>query len=237
MKISDKCFALTGLFYLPPWTVNSGFIVGDNETLVIDSSGTYLSAQTIFGYASLARPLNKIILINTEKHLDHIGGNSFFAEKGIPIYGHELICRKESELESQLTEAVNFANFADPKRADEGKIAFEGTRIVNPTYRISDAMSFQLGKLNVDVILTPGHTDTNISIYCPSEGVVYVGDCILNEYCPNTAEANRKKWLNSLEIIEDLNVDTLVPGHGDVIRGRSKIQGAIVKIRKILNFS
>lgn len=237
MKITEKCFAVTGLFYLPPWTVNSGFVVGNRKTLVIDSSVSYLSAQTIYGYASLARPSNELILVNTEKHLDHIGGNSFFAEKGIPIYGHYLIRRKESDFENQLVEAHNFANFVDPQRADEGKIAFDRTRIVNPSFPILEDTEFDLGNLNVDILLTPGHTDTNISVHCPSDGVVYVGDCIVNAYSPNIGEANRENWLNSLEVIESLNIETIVPGHGELINGRMRILEEITRMRKILKFS
>jgi hypothetical protein len=39
MQISDHCFAVTGLGYVSPWCVNSGFIVGNKMTLVVDTGG------------------------------------------------------------------------------------------------------------------------------------------------------------------------------------------------------
>lgn len=51
----------------------------------------FLSAQTIYGYAQAIDPSNQIEVLNTEKHLDHIGGNSFFHKQGITMYGHKLI--------------------------------------------------------------------------------------------------------------------------------------------------
>ncbi|MFZ1979039.1 MAG: MBL fold metallo-hydrolase [Bacteroidota bacterium] len=72
MKFTDNCYAITGLYYIPPWSVNAGFIAGKKKTLIVDTGGSTISAQTIDGYASSVRPGNEIIVINTEKHLDHI---------------------------------------------------------------------------------------------------------------------------------------------------------------------
>ena len=98
MKISDNCFAVTGLYYYPPWITNAGFVTGDKTTLVIDSGCSVLTAQTIYGYAAAAKPENKIMLINTEKHLDHTGGDRYFKDKGASIYGHSNIGNKQEDL-------------------------------------------------------------------------------------------------------------------------------------------
>jgi glyoxylase-like metal-dependent hydrolase (beta-lactamase superfamily II) len=61
--------------------VNAGFILGDAVTLVVDTSANAFGAATIQGYGTAARPSNRIQVINTEKHFDHIGGNGFFSEQ------------------------------------------------------------------------------------------------------------------------------------------------------------
>jgi hypothetical protein len=53
--------------------VNAGFVAGDSLTLVVDTGGNTLAAQTVYGYASAARQENQLLAINTEKHFDHIG--------------------------------------------------------------------------------------------------------------------------------------------------------------------
>jgi alkyl sulfatase BDS1-like metallo-beta-lactamase superfamily hydrolase len=80
MRISNRCYAITGLGFTPPWEVNAGFIVGDAKTLVVDTWPTYFAARTVYGYARSARPNNEMIAVNTEMHVDHIMGNSFFQE-------------------------------------------------------------------------------------------------------------------------------------------------------------
>jgi len=54
MKISEHCFAITGLGFTPPWEVNAGFICGSRRTLVVDTGPSYLAGRTVYGYASLA---------------------------------------------------------------------------------------------------------------------------------------------------------------------------------------
>ena len=92
MRLSERCYAVTGLGYSPPWCVNAGIVAGDNLSLVVDSGANTLAAQTIFGYASAVRPDNQLRVINTEKHFDHIGGNAFFLDRGIEVWARPLSC-------------------------------------------------------------------------------------------------------------------------------------------------
>jgi len=106
MKISKSCYGITGLSAETPWAVNSGFVVGDHSTLIIDTGSNYLSAQTIFGYSTGIKQDNKILIVNTEPHFDHIGGNSFFRERGIDIFAHPDI-RRTPEIFNQNKEEFN----------------------------------------------------------------------------------------------------------------------------------
>jgi glyoxylase-like metal-dependent hydrolase (beta-lactamase superfamily II) len=104
MKISQHCYAITGLAFIPPWTVNAGFIAGATTTLIVDTGATMQSARTIYGYASCVRPQNRLLVINTERHLDHVSGNSLFRDQDIDVYGHCGIARTDEELAEAITE-------------------------------------------------------------------------------------------------------------------------------------
>ena len=45
MRLSNRCFAVTGLCYLPPWSVNAGFVTGDETTLIIDTGANAAAAK------------------------------------------------------------------------------------------------------------------------------------------------------------------------------------------------
>lgn len=64
---------MTGLYFLPPWGVNASFVAGREKTLIIDTGANYISAQTIHGYVQAVNEENSLVVINTEKHLDHFG--------------------------------------------------------------------------------------------------------------------------------------------------------------------
>lgn len=230
MKLSEHCYAVTGLYFFPPWTVNAGFIVGSTTTLVIDSGSNTASAQTVYGYARAVRPENEIILVNTEKHLDHLGGNGYFHDRGVMIYGHACIDRRQNEFAAMVEEENLRLADAGRRSLAEGKIAFQGTVIVNPEVGIKEDMTFNLGGVTASVRLTPGHTESNISVIVDAEKVMYCGDCVVNGFMPNTAEAEVEKWTASLQVLLACQPEILVPGHGNVLTGRESIACEIKRI-------
>ena len=104
MKLTDRCYAVTGLGYSAPWSVNAGFIVGNDVTLIVDTGASALSGATVHGYASAVRPGNALRVINTEKHFDHIGGNCVFRAHGVPITRHLRLRRTAEEFEAERAE-------------------------------------------------------------------------------------------------------------------------------------
>ena len=118
----------------------------------------------------------------------------------------------------------------------EERIFFQDTEIVNPNKIVNEGDSFDLGDIHANLIFTPGHTATNISVLLKEEKVLYTGDCITNKYLPNLEAGNKDDWgiwLNSLELISSLDLDFVVPGHGNVIEG-SEIKSEIQRIREVL---
>jgi glyoxylase-like metal-dependent hydrolase (beta-lactamase superfamily II) len=237
MKLTNNCYAVTGLYFVPPWNVNAGFVVGKQNTLIVDSGSNLVSAQTIYGYANSVRPENELLLINTEKHLDHIGGNGYFSEKGVSIYGHSSINRNQNEFSVMLDE-INLGISNTVRRNNrEEEIGFKNTIIVNPDKKFDHEFKIDLGGICVQVILTPGHTKSNISVFQESEKVIYCGDCILPEFIPNLEEGNIpewKLWLESLIKIQSLDPEIVVPGHGNVIAGKPNIESEIERIKHII---
>jgi len=236
MQISSHCWAVTGLAYLPPWELNAGFIAGGHTTLVVDTAATALAAATIHGYATLARPGNRLIVINTERHFDHIGGNAYFRDRGAEILGHPACARPEEEFRAEIAEFN--AAIADPARrgAGEAEVFYRGTTLAPPTRFIAEDTTLDLGDLEARVLLTPGHTPSNLSIHIPAEGVVYTGDCLVNGYLPNLAcgaAPEWGQWLDSIGRIERLAPEAIVPGHGPLARG-AEVREVIEHVRSVL---
>jgi len=236
MKINERCYVVYGLTTISPWMVNSGFVVGDSRTLVVDCGGNYLSAQTIHGYATAIRPSNSLLAINTEPHFDHVGGNCFFRALDIDIYGHEGIDRTDEQL-SAVRDGYNDSVLDNFRRGlREGDLVFLRTRAANPNKRFREDFAMDLGGIKVQVLMTPGHTLENASVYVASLSTLYCGDTIVNGYVPNLGGGSIDEWhlwLKSLDKIEQLAPDTIVPGHGEVMRG-AEVKREIDRTRTIL---
>lgn len=236
MRLSDRCFAVTGLGYLPPWTVNSGFITGDETTLIIDTGANAAAASTIHGYASIARTTNRLLVLNTERHFDHIGGNGYFRERAIDIYGHVSIERTETEFLAEMEEFNGEISNPVRRSRHESQVFYHQTRLANPTCPISEDSRMDLGNCEIDILLTPGHTPSNISVYVPSHDILYCGDCLVNGYLPNLDAGSANDWLiwlNSLDRIADLAPSIIVPGHGPVAKGE-QVPELIASVREVL---
>ena len=49
----------------------------------------------------LARPSNRLKVLDTERHFDHVGGNGYFRERGVDVYGHASIQRTDDEFRAE----------------------------------------------------------------------------------------------------------------------------------------
>lgn len=245
MKVAPRCYAVTGLSCEAPWTVNAGFVVGEESTLIIDTGSNYLSAKTIYGYAMAVRGDNKFLVANTEPHFDHIGGNSFFAEKDIPLYAHANVKRTQAEFEANKQDMHATILHPARRKRNESEAFYVQTELANPTESVEAWDVFKLGGAEVSVLETPGHTPCNISLFVEAHRVLYCGDSVVESYLPNL-EANppadgenwdREQWhtwLKTLDMIEKTNPKVLIPGHGRIITHKN-LRKELDAVREVLN--
>jgi glyoxylase-like metal-dependent hydrolase (beta-lactamase superfamily II) len=231
LRLTSNCYAVTGLGYAPPWCVNAGFVAGREATLIVDTGGNALAAATIYGYATAVRTSNRLIVMNTEKHFDHIGGNNTFAQHtGVEVWGHPGIARTEAEFEAEIEEFNATIPNAARRERKEAQVFFGGTKLTNPTKHFKPGAAFDLGGCLAEIHFTPGHTQTNVSVWIPEDRVLYAGDCLINGYLANldaSGPGGWLTWLDSLEMIEQLDPKFVVCGHGPVAR-----EGDVTRIIK-----
>ncbi len=234
VRLGDHCYVLAGFGYLPPWSVNAGFVCGARRTLIVDTGPSAYAAATILGYARAARPGNDLVAVNTELHLDHLAGNSVLREQGIDVYGHPSIQRKDADLQADLTDYR--ASVRDAGRADEAGLPFLGTRIVNPNKVIDRDQVVDLEGVTVALLMVPGHTTANLAAWIAQDRVLFAGDAVVSDYRPNLASgapSDWLRWLGALDRIESLRPEVLVPGHGRVLCGKD-IGSEVARIRSCL---
>ena len=79
-------------------------------------------------------------------------------------------------------------------------------------HHLKDVEHVRVADLDADVILTPGHSNDSLCLYCEAEGILFAGDThVVIQTRDHTYD---DAFRASLERIAGLNVTAIYPGHG-----------------------
>ena len=104
-----------------------------------------------------------------------------------------------------------------------------------PDRFIEDGDKVKIGKLKLKVIHTPGHSPGSICVYWPEKKVLFTGDVVFNQGVGRTDVPGGKgeELKESIRKISRLDVNHLLPGHGDVISGRELVKANFAEIERV----
>jgi glyoxylase-like metal-dependent hydrolase (beta-lactamase superfamily II) len=90
------------------------------------------------------------------------------------------------------------------------------------------------GKKTFEIYHTPGHSPGSISIYWPEKKALFTGDVVFYGGVGRTdfQEGNSKLLMKSIERLSQLDIDLLLPGHGEVVTGRDRVLDNFEQIRQ-----
>lgn len=188
---------------------NSGFVIGNNSVLVIDTFISQSPARDLIAEIRKVTNLPVKYVVNTHYHLDHVAGNAIFSETGAIVIAHR------NERGWVRTENLKFfqQNGATPTAEQRAQVA----SLVEPQITYDHLLELDLGSRLVRVVYFPGHTGGDSVVYIPDANVVFTGDLGWNERIPNLIDATTSAWVDTLDkILERHPTATFVPGHGDV---------------------
>ena len=95
-----------------------------------------------------------------------------------------------------------------------------------------------VGKHLVQVLHTPGHSPGSISLYFPALKALFSGDLIFagGVGITDVPGGDFERLISSIEKIAQLEIDILLPGHGEILRGREKVLRNFDYISQVLGF-
>ena len=191
------------------WDIcNSGFIVGDDGVLVIDSM---MVASMVRPYLEEIRKVtDKPIryVVNTHHHVDHSFGNQFYLPA--EVVSHRG-CR-----EALITSGadVDMLSQRYPQYSEDWKVA----RLTPASVTYEDKMVVHLGDRVVELLHPgPAHTYGDTMVFLPQEKVLFSGDVAFHYLTPLARDGHVSNWIKITNgILNHLDVTTLMPGHGPV---------------------
>lgn len=233
----DKIYKINLPIPFPMKTTNVFFIDDSPKTLVdtgikTDASFEMLKKQ-MEGVGFSIESIERILI--THGHIDHYGqAKKLSSLSGAPIYIHpkeygriRSIIHSFGSLRSILlrngvpVELVNQAirfmqsaqSMADP---------------LDEAFFLSEEDSIPFASMEWKTIQCPGHSPGLVCFHWEVKKVLFTGDHLLKEITPNpvlNVPNNRppfhypslKEYLSSLQKIEELDLDLLLPGHGEEV--------------------
>ena len=189
------------------WT-NSIIIEGTHEVMLVDAQLTKTNAEKVLEEIKATRKPLSIIYI-THEHADHFLGLEVFKE----AYPTARILANSN--------VVDRINKVYQEKIDKWK-GILGSGATSHTVAISkyddNFIEFENSKIEVLRNLQ-GDTDENTMLWLPGQSTLIAGDVLFNDmhlYTAETDMAARKRWLNSINKIRELQPAVVIPGHSKI---------------------
>jgi len=208
-RVSENVFWFQSEVYA---LVTAGVVAGPQWAVVIDTLA--LPDETLgmreFIEHELGVPVRYVI--NTHYHADHAWGNCFFP--GATVIGHAR-CR-ELLMERGLP-SLEAARRQNP--------SLRQVKIILPHITFdSGELSLRVGKKNLTILLTPGHSEDGIAVLVDEDRVLFAGDSFMP--VPYIVDGDVDAIAASIKRIGRMGLENIVQGHGDIIL-RGEIDAAV----------
>ena len=206
-KIKDNIYVETE--YLG---CNPSFVVTSNGVVMIDVPGQK-PFEALEWKKEIAKHGDVVYIINTDHHIDHCVGNYFFSGD---IIVHEGTMKKLFA-EDRIEALKAFIKMIGPPSQFLVEIMERGYYFVKkPKFTYKDKMTIYLGEEMFELIPIQGHTEYETLVYMPRKKVLFTGDNVCTCGIPNMSESCPLEWLEALKAMEKMDVEILVPGHGEI---------------------
>ena len=199
---------------------NPSMVLTNDGVVVVDTPQLPTKAVAMREEAETHGPIRYVI--NTEHHVDHIFGNFYFRGAG-DIVHHQGVAENFMEVTPSLDSfdyALEAVPTDDPEAQSRGLVPDRETYFADPgraTITFTGDLTLAVGDHVFELLHTPGHTPGQIAVHVPQERVVFTGDTIFSECQTWLMGSNVTQWLAALDRIAKLDVDWVVPGHGEVV--------------------
>lgn len=100
---------------------------------------------------------------------------------------------------------------------------YEGMHPALPTLTYDNKVTLYHGGREFRVMHFVGNTAGDSVAYLPEEKILLAGD-LLTAPVPFGADSHPRSWIESLKTLERLDVEVIIPGHGEALRDKKYLQ-------------
>ena len=142
------------------------------------------------------------IVLNTHEHYDYFGANKYFQNTAI-IMAYKLASTKIINADNEI---INCRCNNENPDGFQIHVGLENNKVI------------EVGNWTLKVLYTPGHTSGSVCYYEEEKRILFTGDTV---YAKGTISdlsysGNYGSYIKSLNTLNSLKVDTMLPGHGAI---------------------
>lgn len=206
---------IPGYYVFSSTSFNSGVIATSDGVVVLDA----LSSEGIARQEreAIANVIKKPVrfLVSSTFHNNYTWGN--VAYQDVIKIGHE-----------------NYrADLLTLMQRDRVSLENQTARLPQVTYR--DRLTIHLGGKEIQILyLGRGHTRGDSIIFVPQDRIAYVSELFFSDQFLYINDGYGLSWLKTLDAIEALPADILVPGHGPIPQDPKETRQGLHRFRQIL---
>jgi len=206
--------------YAFPWrepTVNNcnAYLIDADKKVLIDPGHYRLFGQVRDPMAKLALDVSDIdMVIITHAHPDHMEAVKVFLESSAVIGLSQAEMAFINQTGPLYEETLGVPKFEPHVLLREGTL--------------------KVGRCELRVLQTPGHSPGSISLYWPEKKALFSGDVVFDGGIGRTdlPGGNTEALSDSLNKISQLDLEYLLPGHGELLSGRERIDANMAEIKE-----
>lgn len=194
---------------------NAGLITGRGTSVAVDALwAPPMTRDFIDNIRRVSKqPVDHLLI--THHHGDHVFGAGFF--RPAQIVSH-VRCR----------EVMSTMPPPDPERLRQAGSPyaedFKGLEMALPTLTYDSELTLYAGGREVRLLYCgPAHTVDDTLVYLPREKLLFAGDIAFYYVTPLAFQGHVSGWIKAIDRIKNLDVETIVPGHGPV-GGRAELR-------------
>ena len=229
---------------------NAAIIVLDDGVLVVDTHSKPSAARALIEQIKKLTPKPVKFVVNTHFHWDHYQGNEAYPSSwpagveiisseatraniqriGIPRIKNEIVTLPQeiATLKSDLQKASSGEQRSAIQENLRQAEAYFGElklmQVTLPTMTFDHSLILHRKSRTVEILwLGRAHTDGDVFVFLRKEKVLCTGDA-LHGWTPFMGDSYPYEWIKTLDAAEKLGADSVIGGHGDVMRGTQKFE-------------
>jgi hydroxyacylglutathione hydrolase len=181
------------------------YLIQGSKTILIDPGHLHLFDHVRLGLLDLSLNPEQIdLILITHGHPDHL--------EAAPLF------KKPTLMTMSQKEFAFIKEWA-------GRFGWEGNNGFEPDFFLQEG-EVTIGNQDFQVLITPGHSPGSLCLYWPEHKALFTGDLIFNQGIGRTdlPGGNGGLLKESIKRMSGLEVDYLLSGHGEIIKGRKVVE-------------